>query len=99
MNGQNDFQQLLFDIRNHQLRTTAILGDLNETLSKATQQNEIQHSWFRGYIERSMPIRSHYMILVGSLSVLAAFAAAMKIIDRVDLPIPLTTLNEAGKDG
>lgn len=83
---------VLLEIKADQVKATNVMDRLDRTLAASNQLHQDHANWFRGYIERTMPIKSHYMILVGSLSILATFAAAMKIIDRIQ---DGTTLNPA----
>lgn len=46
-------------------------------------QYKNEAEWMKKYIDRTMPIRSHYAILFGSLSILAGFAAILRYIDMV----------------
>lgn len=50
-------------------------------MDQQVKQNKLAYEWLVSYIERTMPIKSHYWILLGSLSILAAFAAVIKYID------------------
>lgn len=52
-------------------------------LNDITEKRDV---WTQKYIDRTMPIRSHFLILVSSLSILASFAAVMKYIEGKEMP-------------
>lgn len=58
---------------------------LNTHFERLNEQNEAKDKWVKEYIDRTMPIKSHFWILLGSLSILSAFAAVMHYIDRIGL--------------
>lgn len=60
-----------------------LLKDLEAHMETQTKFLDAQTKWVNSYIERTMPIKSHFLILIGSLSILASFAAALKILDVV----------------
>lgn len=47
------------------------------------QYHERNDNWMRAYIDRTMPIKSHFLILLASLTILASFAAAIHFIDKL----------------
>ena len=61
------------------------LERLNELIQERERAMEKEQVWVKDYIDRTMPIRSHFWILIGSLSVLSAFAAAIKYIEKLNL--------------
>ena len=58
------------------------LNNLVEQREKAMREEQV---WVKAYIDRTMPIRSHFWILLGSLSILSAFAAAIQYIQKLNL--------------
>lgn len=57
---------------------------LNGHFERLNKQTEIRDEWVKEYIDRTMPIKSHFWILLGSLSILSAFAAVMEYIQRLN---------------
>lgn len=56
---------------------------LNENWEKHLITTEKKDQWFREYVDRTMPIKSHFWILLGSLSLLSGFAAVMAYIQKI----------------
>lgn len=59
------------------------IEELNKNWATLNKREEERDKWVKEYIDRTMPIKSHFWILVGSLSVLGTFAAAMEYIQRI----------------
>jgi len=57
---------------------------LNNNFSVLNKQVEAKDKWVKEYIDRTMPIRSHIYILLASLSILSAFAAVMRFIEKTN---------------
>lgn len=57
---------------------------LNEHLKHLNKITEDRDEWIKGYIDRSMPMKSHFWILLGSLSILSAFAAVMRYLEKLN---------------
>lgn len=56
---------------------------LNGHFEKLNRREEAKDQWVKDYIDRTMPIKSHFWILLGSLSILASFAAVIHYIDKL----------------
>lgn len=55
---------------------------LNKNFERLNKISETKEEWMKDYIDRTMPIRSHFWILLSSLSILAGFAALMQYINK-----------------
>lgn len=55
---------------------------LNAHFEKLNEREKVKDEWMRDYVNKTMPIKSHYWILLGSLSILSSFAAIMQFIYR-----------------
>lgn len=60
------------------------LVKLNENWERHLEQTEAKDQWFREYVDRSMPVKSHFWILFGSLTLISAFATAMAYIEKIN---------------
>lgn len=58
----------------------ARLMDITEKRDAWSQARE---TWMNEYVNRTMPIKSHFWILLGSLTILAGFAAAIEMIQKM----------------
>lgn len=56
---------------------------LNEQFKTLNSLTNTRDEWIREYVNHSMPIKSHFWILLGSLSILSAFAAIMRYIEKI----------------
>lgn len=56
---------------------------LLRNMEALNQYHERNDNWMKSYIDRTMPIKSHYWILLGSLSILASFAAIIHFLDKL----------------
>lgn len=56
---------------------------LNSNFEILNKQADAKDEWMKDYINRTMPIKSHFLVLMGSLSVLASFAAIIHYIDKM----------------
>ncbi len=59
-------------------RQEAQMEMITQTLVGLSKESQRSGEWIRSYIDRSMPMRSHFIILFGSLSILSGFAVAIK---------------------
>ena len=59
------------------------LEELNRNFATLNRLSEDKDKWVKEYIDRTMPIKSHFWILLGSLSILASFAAVIQYIDKL----------------
>lgn len=64
-------------------RDVAHLEKLNENFARLLDMVEKREAWVQDYVNRTMPIKSHIWILIASLSIVASFAAAMEVIQRI----------------
>ena len=60
------------------------LNKLNDNWEKHLAQTERKEQWFREYVDRTMPVKSHFWILFGSLTLISAFATAMAYIEKIN---------------
>lgn len=59
------------------------LEELNRNFATLNRLSEDRDRWVKEYIDRTMPIKSHFWILLGSLSILATFATVMQYVDKI----------------
>lgn len=59
------------------------ISTLNQNFEKLNEIHEKKDAWMQNYVEKTMPIKSHFLILIGSLSVLAGFAALIRFIEKL----------------
>lgn len=52
-------------------------------MESLNQYHERNDNWMRQYIDRTMPIKSHFLILLASLTIVASFAAVIHFIDKL----------------
>lgn len=81
-NGTSNSLQCLHDplVMSEMIKQLERLNHLTEEREKVVAE---QVSWMRAYIDRTMPIKSHFWILLGSLSILASFAAVIQYIQKL----------------
>ena len=85
MASSNGFPQEVKCLHEPELfsQLTRQLERLNTLTEQRERAVEKQTQWITEYIDRTMPIKSHFWILLGSLSVLATFATVMEYIQRL----------------
>lgn len=59
------------------------LEELNRNFATLNRLSEDRDKWVKEYIDRTMPIKSHFWILIGSLSILATFATVMQYVEKI----------------
>jgi hypothetical protein len=65
-----------------QRRSREEIRDLNANIKVVNDKVDTIGKWAASYIDRTMPIKSHFYILLGSLSILGTFAAVMQYLDK-----------------
>lgn len=65
-----------------QRRTREEMLALNANMKVVNDKVDTIGKWAASYIDRTMPIKSHFYILLGSLSILGTFAAVMQYLDK-----------------
>jgi len=71
------------DFVREQRETRKSIELFNVNLKVTNEKVDTIGKWAANYIDRTMPIRSHFYILLGSLSILGTFAAVMQYLDKV----------------
>lgn len=57
--------------------------ELNRNFARLNEREAEKDRWTKEYIDRTMPIKSHFWILLSSLSILASFAAVIQYLDKL----------------